>query len=446
MMQSKHFICRAATLFCFFLISGLILGNAEAAVMFRGKADSKLNDQHSKILIDKIGKKLEAKRSELIELYRDLHRHPEVSGKEERTAEVIVKHLQSMGLKVESGIGGHGVVGILKGTKSGPVVAYRADMDAVYSGAPDPVSFQSEKPGVRHICGHDLHVTVALGIAAALASIKDELSGTVKFIFQPSEENAQGASAMIAAGVLKNPAPQAILAVHCAPLAVGQIGSVEGMLLPGLDVIDVAIDGEGNLKPTADAIAKLISDVSTVSFASIQDLEFESPSEQHSVQNDFIFAVVFSSERNSDKSQWILRAMVRTSSGENSAIAKKKIQTGIDNLDLPGISCTMNYSKGMIPAVINDTTLVRGAMDTIRSIQGDEGLVVIEQVPPFFGEDFAFYLQTIPGVMYWLGVSNEEKGIIGLPHSPNFAVDEEAIFVGAKTMAAVLLNYLEKLK
>jgi metal-dependent amidase/aminoacylase/carboxypeptidase family protein len=92
---------------------------------------------------------------------------------------------------------------------------------------------------------------------------------------------------------------------------------------------------------------------------------------------------------------------------------------------------------------MNDPALVRGAMDTIRSLQGEESLVIVEQVPPFFGEDFAFYLQKIPGAMYWLGVSNAEKGILGLPHHPLFAVDEEAIFVGAKTMAVVLLHYLE---
>ncbi len=138
--------------------------------------------------------------------------------------------------------------------------------------------------------------------------------------------------------------------------------------------------------------------------------------------------------------------MARTSSEENSAKAKKNIQSGIEKLDLEGISYKIEYTNAVVPAVMNDPALVRGAIDTIRKVQGEEGLVVVEQTPPFFGEDFAFYLQEIPGVMYWLGVSNEEKGIIGLPHHPQFSIDEEAIFVGAKTMAAVLLRYLEILK
>jgi amidohydrolase len=445
-MQPRYFAFWTVTLFFLSIVFGLTFVNTEAAAMYCGEPNGKLNDQHSKMLIEKIGKKLEEKRSELIELYRDLHRHPEVSGREERTARIIAKHLRDLGLEVKVGIGGHGVVGILKGGKPGPVVAYRADMDAVFSGAPDQVSFKSETPGVRHICGHDLHVTVALGIVEALASIREDLPGTVKFIFQPSEENAEGAKAMIADGVLEKPAPEAILAVHCAPLEVGQIGSVEGMLLPGLDMIQVTIDGEGDLKKSARAIARVILGVSTVSFASIQEMEFGPSSKQDSVQNDFIFAVVISSEENPEKNQWILKAMARTSSEENSVTAKKNIQAGIEKLDLPGISYKIDYSNGVLPAVMNNPALVRGAMDSIRSVQGDEGLIVVEQVPPFFGEDFAFYLQKIPGVMYWLGVSNEKKGIIGLPHHPQFAVDEEAIFVGAKTMAAVLLNYLETIR
>jgi len=445
-MRSRYLLYRIAALLFLLLVSGLTVIHAEAGVICWGKSEEKLNSQPSKNLIEKIEKKLEAKRSELIELYRDLHRHPEVSGREERTAGIIAEHLRAMGLEVKTGIGGHGVVGILKGARPGPVVAYRADMDAVFSDAPDPVPFKSETPGVRHICGHDMHVTVALGIAEALVSIRDELPGTVKFIFQPAEENVQGASAMIAQGVLENPAPEAILAVHCTPLEVGQIGSKEGMLLPGMDIFDVTLMGEGDLKAAAEASAKVISGLSTVSLSFAQEDIIEAFSRQDSVQNDFIFATVFRSEGNPQKKQWTLRGMVRASSDENSEFAKKNIQTGLENLDFPGISHKFNYRKSVLPAVMNDPTLVRGALDTIRSIQGEEGLVVVESVPPFFGEDFSFYLQKIPGVMYWLGVSNEEKGIVGMPHSPQFAVDEEAIFVGAKTMAAVLLNYLETLK
>jgi amidohydrolase len=433
-MRTKYFSIGIVTLFILSVLAGFPFLHAEESGLTEKK------------LMEKIGKNLEEKRGELIALYRDLHRHPEVSGKEKRTAGIIAELLRSAGLEVETGIGGHGVVGILKGTKPGPVVAYRADMDAVISKAPDPVSFRSEKPGVRHICGHDAHTTVALGIAEVLAAFREDLSGTIKFIFQPAEENVEGARAMIADGALENPDPEAILAVHCAPLEAGQIGSVEGMLLPGLDMVQVIISGEGDLKPATAAISKVISGMSTVSAASIKDLEFGPSSGEAAAQNDFIFSVVIGSEENPEKNQRTLRAMVRTSGEGYSKKAEEGIQTGIDNLDMPGISSKINYSQNVVPAVMNDKFLVRGALDTIRSVLGEEGLVVVEQVPPFFGEDFAYYLQKIPGVMYWLGVSNSEKGIIGLPHHPQFAVDEEAIIVGIKTMTAVILNYLDTLK
>jgi amidohydrolase len=435
-MSSRGFFPGIPVLFLLPLLSYLTFMKSEAAVDDEGEAAGRPDRQQNRMLLEKIEKSVESNRNKLIALYRDFHKHPEVSGREERTATIIANHLLDLGLEVKTGIGGYGIVGILKGTKPGPVVAFRADMDAVFSDAPDPVSFRSEIPGIRHICGHDVHMTVALGIAEALASIREDVAGTVKFIFQPAEENAQGARAMIAAGVLANPDPKAILAVHCAPLEVGQIGSAEGMMLPGLDTVQVTIEGDGDLKPYARAIAEAISSTSTVSLESIQA----------EVQNDFIYVAFTSSQKHPEKNEWTLTAGVRTSSEENSAKAKQNIQAGIEKLGLSEISYQVDYTNGVMPPVMNDPALVRGAMNTIRSMQGEEGLVMVEQVPPFFGEDFAFYLQKIPGVMYWLGVSNQKKGIIGLPHHPQFAVDEEAILVGAKTMAAVLLKYLDTLK
>jgi len=173
-MQSRYLIYKMVTFLFLSPVFSLAFTDTDATVMYCGELNEKRNYQHGKKLIEKIEKKLEAKRAELIELYRDLHRHPEVAGREVRTAGIIAKHLRALGLEVKARIGGHGVVGILEGGETGPVVAYRADMDAVFSDAPDPVSFRSETPGVRHICGHDLHVTVALGIAEALASIREE--------------------------------------------------------------------------------------------------------------------------------------------------------------------------------------------------------------------------------------------------------------------------------
>ena len=167
-----------------------------------------------------------------IDLRRDLHRHPELSGQEERTAGIVAARLKALGLSVQTGVGGHGVVGILAGGRPGPLVAYRADMDAVRSTQPDPATaMASTVPGVRHICGHDVHVAVGLGLASALASVRQELPGRVMFIFQPAEERATGARAMLDAGLFAKETPAAVFGVHASPLEVGTFTSKAGQMM-----------------------------------------------------------------------------------------------------------------------------------------------------------------------------------------------------------------------
>lgn len=381
----------------------------------------------------RIAETLDSARAALIEIRRDLHRHPEVSGQEERTAGVVAERLRALGLTVETGVGGHGVVGVLQGGKPGPVVAYRADMDAVRSSAPDPVPFRSETPGVRHICGHDIHTTTAHGVAEALAAIRDDLPGTVKFIFQPAEENVQGAQAMIRDGVLENPAPAAIFAFHTAPLEVGQIGAMEGMGLSGMDRITIKVSGAGEVRQTARAYAKVISGLSTVG----------PPGSAPSDDGGFIYTRAGASRDPSNAEQWIVRGTVKASSEENYAKAKSTVQSQLDALKPADVRYELTYQDRVLPDMINDTTLVRASLDPIRAVVGEAGLLIVSSVPPYFGEDFAFYQKQIPGALYWLGVSNTEKGIVGMPHSPGYVADEEAITVGARVMAAVLLDYLE---
>ncbi|UCC74634.1 MAG: amidohydrolase [Gemmatimonadota bacterium] len=380
-------------------------------------------------LIERIDRRLESVREDLIAVRRDIHRHPEVSGREERTAGVVADRLRALGLDVQTGVGGHGVVGILQGGRSGSVVAYRADMDAVYSNASDPVPFASETPGVRHICGHDIHTTVALGIAEALTAIRDDLPGTVKFIFQPAEENVQGARAMIEEGVLDDPAPEAIFAVHSAPLEVGQIGSVEGLALPGLDRVTVTLRGDGHSDEAAAAYAQAIRAVSTG--------EAVAPS-------DYVNAMVGQPRPGRQGGEWMVTGIVRAGSPEARARTKQAIDDELDALTYDGISYELSYEEQLLPDMVNDPELVRSTLETIRSVVGPDRLLEINQVTPFFGEDFAYYQQHIPGAMYWLGVSNSELGYYGLPHSPDFVADEESIIVGAKAMAALLLDYLDK--
>ncbi|NIM19891.1 MAG: amidohydrolase [Candidatus Latescibacteria bacterium] len=402
-----------------------------------------LSGEQNKSLESIISEMLVSTKADLIEFRRDLHRHPEMSGKEKRTAGVIAERLRSLGLEVQTGLGGYGVVGLLRGTKPGPVVAYRADMDAVPSDAPDPVPFASETPGVRHICGHDVHVSVAIGIAKVLASVREQLPGTVKFIFQPSEEDVEGAKAMISDDVLSDPEPSAIFAVHCAPLEVGQIGSREGMMLPGLDVVNVTLSGEGDLEAAADKCAQIISGVSTVGAMLHGDESAAEASKENTEADGFISADVFSSEHNPAENQWIVTGTVRASSDAHHSRARKSIEKGLAAMEIQGVSHELTYIDRAIPPVMNNPALVRRSNDVIRSVLGDEAIRIIKEPPPYFSEDFAFYQQRIPGVMFFLGVSNEAEGIFGLPHHPMFTVDEDAIAIGAKAMSMLLVDYLK---
>jgi metal-dependent amidase/aminoacylase/carboxypeptidase family protein len=343
----------------------------------------------------------------------------------------VAERLRSLGLEVETGVGGHGVVGVLKGGEPGPVVAYRADMDAVRDNSPDPVPFRSEVPGVRHICGHDIHTTVALGVAGALASVREDLRGTVKFVFQPAEENIQGAKAMIEDGVLENPAPSAIFAVHTAPLEVGQIGSVEGLGLPGLDLVTVRVTGGDDPGETARAAARLISGVSTVG----------PPGSPEPEGDDFIWANA-RSVRDPGGDGYVVSGSVKASGDEAYASAKRQIKEGLGLLVSQGSNYKLEYRDRVLPDMVNDVELVQDSYEPLRRVLGEENLIPSGSTP-YFGEDFAFYQQVIPGAMYWLGVSNSEKGTVGMPHSPDYVADEEAIIVGSKAMAALLLDYLD---
>lgn len=199
--------------------------------------------------------------ADLIALRRDLHRHPELSWEEARTSRIVADRLRALGLDVQTGVGGHGVVGVLTGGKPGPLVAYRADMDAVPSTDPDPVEFRSVTPGVRHICGHDLHVTIGIGLATVLAAVKSSLSGSVMFIFQPAEERAAGARAMVKAGVFAKRKPVAIYGLHTSPLAIGTIGTRGGrMMNPNAIATGVVNDEALAARATNDLMAVLGAD------------------------------------------------------------------------------------------------------------------------------------------------------------------------------------------
>lgn len=385
---------------------------------------------------------LDARRDDLIAIRRDIHAHPEPSGQEARTAGVVAYQLRDLGFDVTTGVGGHGVVGVLRGAApaaaNGPVLAFRADMDAVRDGADDPMEFRSTVPGVNHICGHDVHTTVGLALAVGFSAIREELPGSVMLIFQPAEETASGANAMLADGVFgsRGPAaraPDAIFAYHTAPLEVGEIMTRPGALLPGRDQVRIGVRGDGDLASVArsvrDAVAALATEGST------------EPSRPVTV--DFVAVRGLRTTPAPDGS-WSVGATLTTSRVAVSRRAYSELERTLTELERPGVEIDLAFRERFIAGIDNDPGLVERANAVSRRVLGDDAVRAPSSQSTVFSEDFGSFQRHVPGVMYFLGVSNSDRGWVGMPHTPTYVADEEAIFVGAEVMAAVFLDLFRR--
>jgi amidohydrolase len=374
---------------------------------------------------------VEARRAALIELRRDLHRHPELSGEEVRTARIVAARLEELGLEVQRGVGGHGVVARLAGGRAGAVVAFRADMDAVRSSDPDPVEFRSLEPGKRHICGHDVHTTIGVALAEGFAAARAELAGTLVFVFQPAEETGLGARAMLEAGAFAAEKPAAIFALHTAPLEVGTLATSERVLMAGRDRARIEVHGL-----EAEAVAHeldgelrglgTLTQAQAMRGAGVED----------------VFLEVAASRAGPE--HW--RVLVQASSGSRAArgAVREAAEALVKDLARPSTTLELAYDARLLPGVENDPALVKASCTRLGALLGPERVQLLTSVVPVFSEDFGFFQDEAPGVMFFLGVANAAQGFAGMPHTPDYVADEEAIFVGAHAMAAVLLDFLAR--
>ncbi len=307
-------------------------------------------------------------------------------------------------------------------------------MDAVRSAALDPVDFDSEIAGVRHICGHDIHTTIGLALAEGFAAVRDQLSGSIMLIFQPAEESATGANAMLADDAFGEFLPDAVFAFHTAPFEVGQVATASRTLMPGRDAVNIEISGEGDLNSVAQNLRDLIEGVGTLSREAANT----------SVEGEFVAVGGVRSERTTSYGALTMNATLTTSSLEASERARNAIEQGISELTRDDILIELIYDERFIAGVTNDPGLVDAASTSIRGVLGSQSVIMLERMIPTFSEDFGSFQARVPGVMYFLGVSNSEKGWVGMPHSDDYVADEEAIFVGARAMAAVFLDLFDK--
>jgi amidohydrolase len=365
----------------------------------------------------------------LIGLRRDIHRHPETAGEERRTARVVAQWLAAAGLDVTTGVGGHGVVGILTGARPGRTVAYRADMDAV---APDE---QIPAGTVKaHLCGHDLHTTVGVGAALVLARLRAHLCGTVMFVFQPAEETLAGAAAMLADGVLAHVRPAEIHALHCGPFPVGQFLLTPGTGLPGQDHGVVTLIGP-DAAARASRLATEIDALGTVARpAGSADLERLVAEVQ--TPHGPLARCVFMQTRVSEATD---RAEVQVSYRcwpENRYV---EVREDIHRLARRAGGASAAFPNDPFPAMVTppaDGQTLRRYLD--RTV-GQDRTRLMHAAIPFSGEDFALFLNRLPGTYTFLGVRTPGAAVeTSYPHFSAFNPDERAIGHGVRAMAGWL--------
>ncbi|MEV7629552.1 M20/M25/M40 family metallo-hydrolase [Actinoplanes sp. NPDC089786] len=385
---------------------------------------------------------------DLIELRREIHRHPELAGEERKTAGLVADQLRAAGLEVTTGVGGHGVVAVLDGSADGPTVAYRADMDAVdartnvlpipRSGRVFDEGFASRVPGVEHLCGHDLHTAIGVGVARALAQGSEPVRGRLVFVFQPAEEPLQGARAMLETGVVQRLAPREIYAVHCSPFPAGTIAVSPGYGLPGLDHVRIVLPGGDD--SVAAAVTAEVAGLSTVEFPrSVEDYHARfhalvAPEIAATIQESV--SVAHWSEHTSDGHPAVnvlLRVWPQERLPELRARVKQLAAAAGGRVEFP---------VDPFPAMVNPAEPSTAAGRYLSTLLGPESVSWARASWPFNCEDFALFLKEVPGAMFYLGVADAESGMNGAPHAPDFAADERAIGHGVRAMAGLLTDRL----
>ncbi|MEK6299988.1 MAG: amidohydrolase [Acidobacteriota bacterium] len=394
-----------------------------------------------------IAQAAEAIRAKLIEQRRDFHMHPELSNREERTSRIVAERLRALGLdEVKTGVGKYGVVALLKGSKPGPVVAVRADMDALPIQETNDVPYKSQNPGVKHACGHDVHTTVELGVAEVLSKMRDQISGSIKFIFQPAEEGAPvgeegGAELMIKEGALENPRPRAIFGLHTMPsIEAGQIAYHSGPAMASADRFTIAIRGKKShgAQPQLgiDAIvvaAECVTALQTIRSRRIDPLE----------PLVITIGTIKGGDRNNVIAEEVkMEGTMRTLSEEVRQRAQELMRQTLAGVTSAYAATFDLRFDSPNPVTYNDPALVDETLPAIRGIVGAANVVAPKPFMP--AEDFSYYQKVVPGFYYFLGVGNKTKGITAGWHTAEFDVDEESLVVGVKVMANVLLDYLDR--
>ena len=377
----------------------------------------------------------------LIKLRRELHQYPELAFNEFKTSERIAKELRKLRIDFKKRVAKTGVVGLLNTRKKGRTVALRADMDALPIQEQTNLAYKSKNKGLMHACGHDAHMACVIGAAKILTRLKDQLPGKIKFIFQPSEEVPPGgAKPMIQAGVLENPKVSGIFGLHCdTSIRVGRIGVREGPTMAQADSFDVIITGRGGhgARPH-DGVDAIV-----VTSQVIQALQII-PSRKINPLEPVVISVgkiEGGTARNIICDRVLLKGTARSLSKQVARRIPALLKTMISGITKSaGASFELDYSPGY-PVLINHFGATHLARATVAEMFGKQAVFEIKK-PTMGGEDFAYYLQKVPGSFLRLGIRNPKKGAVYPWHHPKFTVDEDAIRVGSAVLAGIAFDFL----
>lgn len=402
--------------------------------------------------VDDLTKQIEPK---LISWRRDIHQHPELSNREFRTGKLVAEHLKQLGLEVRAPVAHTGVVAILKGGLPGAVVALRADMDALpvteQTGLPyaskTKATWLGQEVGVAHVCGHDGHTAILMGVAEVLASLRDSIEGTVVFIFQPAEEGPPsgeegGAALMIKEGALRNPVPSAIFGLHLnSRTPLGKAGVRSGPFMASGDTFKIVVNG----KQTHAALPWLGVDPIVLSSQVIQGIQTIESRQANLLLEPSVISI---GTINGGNRPNIIPDTVEMSGtiraldeGMRTDIQQRVTRTAEKIAESGGgsaaVSITPNYD-----VTVNDESLAALATDSLKATLGSQNVFTNPKVT--VSEDFSAYQKVIPGLFYFLGVvpPGTKSEMIFPNHSPRFWLDERVLAIGVRTMTNITLDYL----
>lgn len=384
--------------------------------------------------------KIDEMKEWLIGIRREIHMYPELGFEEVKTSRLISEWLERFGLEVQKGVAGTGVIGLLRGKSQGKTVAIRADMDALPIEELNEVPYASKIKGKMHACGHDAHVTILLGVARIFSSLRDQIKGNIKWIFQPAEEGGGGGKRMVEEGVLENPRVDAIFGAHVFPqIEIGKVGICKGKALASADRFIIKLIGQSGhaasphlAKDPILAAGHLITQIHSIVSREVDPLE-SAVITIGKVSGGTAFNII--------PDEVELLGTVRALSPEIQEKMKKRIEEAVRGVTQAfGMRYDFEYEYGY-PVLINEPEMIQLVASACAKGIGEENIV---EVPPSMGaEDFAFYLEKVPGAFFRLGIRNESKGVVHPYHNSRFDIDEDVLPFGVEMFIRIVDRFLE---